>query len=67
MYAYSSQTVDVRDALVECSTQDIPLDWHIAEADKCLSNDKYRLGYNDIRLSHSSLLDSMSVCDADII
>ena len=44
MYAYTGQTVDVRDALVECSTQVERLDKKLGKAYKRYGKGKYQGG-----------------------
>ena len=66
MYAYTGQTVDVRDALVECSTQIKKLDNKLAVAYKRYSKGRHQKGNQAIKNSEKFYRQSMSGCDEDL-
>ena len=66
MYAYTGQTVDVRDALVECSTQNAKLDQRLGRAYARYGRGNYKTGNQAIRNSERFYRQSMKGCDAAI-
>ena len=66
MYAYTGQTVDVRDALVECSTQVEKLDLRLGRAYKRYGKGKYQGGNKAIKNSERFYRESTAGCDDDI-
>ena len=66
MYAYTGQTVDVRDDLVECTTQIKKLDKKLARAYKRYGKGKQQKGNQSIRNTEQFYRQSMSGCDEDL-
>ena len=67
MYAFTGQTVDVRDALVECSTEVDKLDLRLGKAYKRYGNSKFVGGNKAIVRSEQWFRESMANCDEDIM
>ena len=66
MYAYTKQTVDVRDALVGCAVSSGDLDRKMSRAYKKYGNGKYRKGNQKILNSEDYWRESFASCDQDI-